>query len=170
LKVHGLSFADYDAALAELDQAGAAISTVPPRSRPPLRRAAPDREDADGIHTPPTSPRTRRLSVTATPATTASAGRGLERWAALGAVAYVVLFIVGVIFASSGQPAGDAAPAKVEAYFADSGHRDKVFLGWILVVLGVFFFLWFLAVLRQAMLRVAGDGFLTTLATIGGAV
>jgi hypothetical protein len=108
--------------------------------------------------------------VTATPTTTASAGRGLERWAALGAVAYVVLFIVGVIVAISGQPAGDAAPAKVEAYFADSGHRDKVFLGWILVVLGVFFFLWFLAALRQAMLRVAGDGFLTTLAAIGGAV
>src|SRR4051812_1662307 len=95
---------------------------------------------------------------------------GLERWAGLGGVAYVVLFIVGTVVTFSGQPDSSSRPAKLIAYYSDSGHRDKINIGWALVVLGVFFFLWFLAALRQALKRVEGDGFLTTLATIGGTV
>ena len=104
--------------------------------------------------------------------TAAFAGRrpGLERWAGLGGVAYVVLFIVGTIVAFSGSPNGDAAPAKVVAYYSDSGHQDEMGLGWLLVVLGVFFFLWFLSWLRQIVRRTDTDGFLTGLVTVGGAV
>jgi hypothetical protein len=96
--------------------------------------------------------------------------RGIERWAGLGAVAYVVLFIVGDVLAFGGTPDSKSAPAKYVSYFGDSGHRDKIVLGWALVVLGVFFFLWFLSALRQLLRTIDGDGLLTTLATIGGAV
>ncbi len=95
----------------------------------------------------------------------------LERWAGLGGVAYVVLFIAGVILAvGGGQPDSDAAPDVISAYYRDSGHRDRINVGWILVVLAIFFFLWFLSSLRQTLRRLEGDGFLTTLATIGGTI
>ena len=74
---------------------------------------------------------------------------GLVRWAALGGVAYVVLFILGVIVSDSGQPDFDAPPAEVIKYWSDSGNRDQAALGWGLIVLGVFFFLWFLGALRR---------------------
>jgi hypothetical protein len=94
----------------------------------------------------------------------------LERWSALGAVAYVILFIVGAIVSFSGTPDGDAPPAEVIRYYSDSGHRDKIGVGWILVMLGVFFFLWFLTSLRQALRRLDAEGFLTRLAWLGGAI
>jgi hypothetical protein len=96
--------------------------------------------------------------------------RGLERWAALGGVAYVVLFVIGTILQFSGAPNGDAAPSKVIAWYSDSGHRDHLHIGWALIGLGLFFFLWFLSALRQALIRLVGEGFLPTLATVGGAV
>jgi hypothetical protein len=109
----------------------------------------------------------------AAPAVAASAApstRGLERWAALGGVLYVVLFIIGTILQFSGAPNGDAAPSKVIAWYSDSGHRTQLHIGWILIGLGLFFFLWFLTALRQALIRLVGEGFLPTLATVGGAV
>jgi hypothetical protein len=96
--------------------------------------------------------------------------RGLERWAALGGVLYVVLFVVGTIFLVGDEPSGDASPGEVVRWYADSGHRHRIGIGWVLVGLGLFFFLWFLAALRTTLLRLVGDGFLVTLATIGGAV
>jgi hypothetical protein len=96
---------------------------------------------------------------------------GLARWAALGGIVYVVLFIVGTIVLFSGSPDGDASPTKVIAWYSDSGHRDRVNIGWILGGLGVFAFLWFLSSLRRVIRRLEGeDGFLTALTTIGGAV
>ena len=103
------------------------------------------------------------------PSTRSSAG--LARWAALGGILYVIFFIVGTILLFSGSPNGDAAPAKVIAWYADSGHRDRLNIGWIVSGLGVFFFLWFLSSLRRTIRRLEGeDGFLTALTTIGGAV
>jgi len=95
----------------------------------------------------------------------------LARWAALGGILYVIFFIVGTILLFSGSPNGDAAPAKVIAWYSDSGHRDRLNIGWIVSGLGVFFFLWFLSSLRRTIRRLEGeDGFLTALTTIGGAV
>jgi hypothetical protein len=99
-----------------------------------------------------------------------TAHSGLTRWAALGGVVYVVLFVVGGILAFGGQPDLDAPPGEVIEYFSDSGHRDKIGIGWLIIVIGVFFFLWFLAALRQALRRIDGDGLLTNVTTIGGAV
>lgn len=100
---------------------------------------------------------------------TAVGRRGIANWAGLGGIVYVVLFIVGGILAFDGQPE-NAPPAEVIEYFKDSGHRDKIAIGWAIITLGVFFFLWFLAALRQALRRLDPDGFLTNLATIGGTV
>jgi hypothetical protein len=104
-----------------------------------------------------------------TPATATRAPSALQRWSLLGGAVYVVLFIVGLFVASNGEPSGDASDAKVKAYWADSGHRDRVFFGWLLVALGVFALLWFVAALRQRM-RDADTGFLSTLILAGGVV
>ena len=104
-----------------------------------------------------------------TPSTRSSAG--LARWAPLGGILYVVLFVIGVIVMFDGEPGSDASPAKVIAYYSKSSHRDKIAIAWIIAGLGVFFFLWFLSSLRQAVRRLEGeDGFLTGLTTIGGAI
>jgi hypothetical protein len=97
----------------------------------------------------------------------AAGPRGIERWAGLGGVLYVVLFVAGGILAFGG-PDIDEPPAEFVSYYGDSGNRDQVGFGWALIVLGLFFFLWFLSALRQFLRRIDGDGFLTTLATLGG--
>ncbi|MGH2979341.1 MAG: hypothetical protein ACRDLQ_06865 [Solirubrobacterales bacterium] len=95
---------------------------------------------------------------------------GLARWAALGGIAYVVLFILGVILTDSGAPDFDAPPQEVIRYWGDSGNRDQAAFGWALILLGVFFFMWFLGALRQFIRRIDADGLLTTMVTVGGAV
>jgi hypothetical protein len=96
--------------------------------------------------------------------------RGLPEWAALGGVAYVALFIIGLFFMFNGEPDLSDPPAKVIAYFSDSGHRDRATLGWILAGLGIFFFLFFVASLRQTVSRFDREGVLTTLTTLGGGI
>ena len=93
----------------------------------------------------------------------------IGRWAGLGGVLYVILFVVGILLVSSGQPDGDASPAKVAAYYGKSSHRDRIHLGTFLIVIGVFFLIWFVGTLRQVVRSYAGDGLLTTVTTIGGA-
>ncbi len=95
--------------------------------------------------------------------------RGLAEWAALGGVVYVVLFIIGCWFLFEGAPDGNDPPADFVAYFSDSGNRDKVSAGWILASLGLLFFLFFLASLRQTVSRF-DDGVLTALTTLGGGI
>jgi hypothetical protein len=95
----------------------------------------------------------------------------LARWAALGGVLYVVLFVIGTILLYSGAPDSSSSPAKIISWYGDSGHRTRMNLGWVVAGLGVFFFLWFLSALRQVVRRwEGGDGFLTGLTTIGGVV
>ena len=96
--------------------------------------------------------------------------RGLTEWAALGGVAYVVLLIIGVFFMFNGEPDTSSPPAKIITYFSDSGHRDRITLGWLLSCLGLFFFLWFVASLRQTVSRFDHGGLLTTLTTLGGGI
>jgi hypothetical protein len=105
------------------------------------------------------------LSTIATP----RSSTGLARWAMLGGVVYVVLFAVGVILLFGNAPDSGSAPAKIVAYYSDSGHRTRINIGWLVAGLGIFFFLWFLSALRQTIRRLeGGDGFLTGLVTLGG--
>jgi hypothetical protein len=89
----------------------------------------------------------------------------------LGGVAYVVLFLVGVILTFSNTPDSSSAPGKIIAYYSDSGHRDRINIGWLLTGLSVFFFLWFIGALRRAVRGLEGDdGLLTAVTTMGGVV
>ena len=98
-------------------------------------------------------------------------GTGLARWGALGGILYVVLFVVGTILLYGDSPDTSSAPAKIVAYYSDSGNRDKISAGWVVGGLGVFFFLWFVGALRRAVRRWEGeDGYLTAMTTIGGVV
>jgi hypothetical protein len=107
------------------------------------------------------------MSTIAPPRSTA----GIQRWAALAGVVYVALFVIGVILIYNGTPDSSSAPAKIIAYYSDSGHRNRMNVGWLLAGLGLFFFLWFVSALRQAIRRLeVEDGFFTGLATIGGVV
>jgi hypothetical protein len=98
------------------------------------------------------------------------ARRGIARWAPLGGALYVVLFVIGVITLYSGTAGGDDAPAKVIRYWSDSGHRNRENIAWVLIGLGVFFLVWFIAALRRAVAERDDEGVLTTLVTIGGGI
>jgi hypothetical protein len=98
----------------------------------------------------------------------AAPNRGIERWGGLGAILYVVLFIGhGALF--RGAPDTSAAPAKVVAWYSDSGNRDKLAFAWILAGLGLFFFIWFVAALREMVLALGGS-FLAAVVAIGGTI
>jgi hypothetical protein len=96
--------------------------------------------------------------------------RSVAGWTILGGVLYVVLFVIGTIVLFDGAPDSSAAPAKVIQWYSDSGHRDRVNVGWILITLAVFFLLWFIAALRRAVSMVDGEGILTGMVGIGGGV
>src|SRR3989454_9072406 len=96
--------------------------------------------------------------------------RNVARWAALGGLVYVVLFVIGTILFFSGAPSGDSTPAKVSQWYSDSGHRDRIHFGWILIGLSIIFLLWFIGALRRAVSAVDGEGILTAVVGLGGGV
>jgi hypothetical protein len=98
----------------------------------------------------------------------AAPNRSIERWGGLGAILYVLLFIAHYV-AFTGTPDSSSAPAKIIAYYSDSGNRDKVAYSWILAGLGLFFLIWFVAALRETVLSLGGS-FLATVVAIGGTV
>jgi hypothetical protein len=96
--------------------------------------------------------------------------RSVARWAALGGLVYVVLFVVGTIMLFIGEPDSSSAPAKIIKWYSDSGHRDRINIGWILIGLSIMFLLWFIGALRRAVSAVDGEGILTAVVTLGGGV
>ena len=96
--------------------------------------------------------------------------RSVARWTILGGLLYVIFFVVGTIVLFGGAPDGDAAPAKVIQWYSDSGHRDRINVGWIMITLSVFCLLWFIAALRRAVSMVDGEGILTGVVSIGGGI
>ena len=106
-------------------------------------------------------------------AATAVGGRprsGFARWAALGGAVYVVLFVVGTILLFSGAKGGDDPPSVVRAWYSDSGHRDRLHLGWVAVGLGLFALLWFVSALRRNVSAGDRDGILTAIVGLGGGI
>ena len=95
---------------------------------------------------------------------------GVLRWAGLAGLVYVVLFVVGLIVLLKGLPDASAPPDEVRRYYSDGGNRNHIHVGWLLILIGVFFFVWFVGALREVVRRLAGDGQLTTVTTVGGAV
>jgi hypothetical protein len=95
---------------------------------------------------------------------------GFARWAALAGAVYVVLFVVGTIVTFSGAKGGNDPPAVVIKWYSDSGNRDQIHFGWILIGLSIFFLLWFVAALRRAVSAIDGDGILTAIVSLGGGI
>lgn len=95
---------------------------------------------------------------------------GFARWAALSGAVYVLLFVVGTIVLFSGAKGGDDPPAVVIKWYSDSGHRDQIHFGWILIGLSIFFLLWFIAALRRAVSAGDRDGILTGIIGLGGGI
>ena len=95
---------------------------------------------------------------------------GFVRWVALTGAAYVFLFVVGTIVMYSGAKGGSDAPGVVKAWYSDSGHRDRIFLAWVLLALSIFALMWFIAALRRSVAIADRVGILTTVVTIGGTV
>jgi hypothetical protein len=77
-----------------------------------------------------------------------------QRWGPLSGVAYVVLFLVGIL--ASGEGAGDS-PQEHVAYYADAGNRAKDFAIFFVLVAAGLAFLWFLAGLRGILVRAEGE-------------
>ena len=96
--------------------------------------------------------------------------RSVAGWTILGGVLYVILFVIGTIVLFNGAPDTSSAPAKIIAWYSDSGHRDQVNVGWILITLSVFFLVWFVAALRRAVSTVDPEGILAGVVGIGGGV
>jgi hypothetical protein len=96
--------------------------------------------------------------------------RSVARWAVLGGVLYVVLFVIGTILLFNGAPSGDSAPAKIIQWYSDSGHRNRINAGWILIGLSIMFLIWFIGALRRAVSAVDGEGILTGVVSLGGGI
>jgi hypothetical protein len=99
--------------------------------------------------------------------------RALRAWGSLCGLLFVVLFVVGNALIFDG-PNGNESPAKYASFFGDSGNRTQIHIGWILAGLGVFFFLWFVAAMRETIrdLEIRDDagsgGMLAFLVAMGG--
>jgi hypothetical protein len=96
--------------------------------------------------------------------------RSAARWPYLGGIVYVVLFVIGTVMLFSGAPSSGAAPAKVVKWYSDSGHRDRINVGWILIGLSLFFLLWFVSALRRSVSLVDAEGVLTGVVGLGGGI
>ena len=93
----------------------------------------------------------------------------LARWAGLGGIVYVVAVVILVLLVKD-SPDGDAPPSEVVAWYSDSGHRDRLFIAWVVLMLGLFALLWFIASLRALIASFDDTGMLTQLVLIGGGI
>jgi hypothetical protein len=101
------------------------------------------------------------------------ASRGLRLWSSLSGLVFVVLAVVGSLLLFDGP--SDSSPAKMTAYYQSSSHRAHVNIGWILLGLGLFALIWFVAALRERIrlseqATPAEGTFLSTLVLVGGTV
>jgi hypothetical protein len=97
------------------------------------------------------------------------ASSGLRLWSSLSGLVFVVLVVVGVFFLFDGP--SDGSPAKMTAYYGSSSHRTHTNIGWILMGLGLFALIWFVAALRERVRESEqGDTFLSTVVFVGGTV
>lgn len=90
-----------------------------------------------------------------------------QRWGPLSGIAYAVLFLVGIF--AGGEGAGDS-PEEHVAYYADSGNRAKEFLLFFILVAAGLLLLWFLAGLRNVLVRAEGGGARWTALAFGAGV
>ena len=101
------------------------------------------------------------------------ASRGLRLWSSLSGLVFVVLAVVGSLLIFDGP--SDSSPAKMTAYYQSSSHRAHINIGWILLGLGLFALIWFVAALRERVRQSEQASpeqgtFLSGIVLIGGTV
>jgi hypothetical protein len=94
-------------------------------------------------------------------------GRGLERWAPLAGIVFVVLAVISFIL-SNDSPDSDDSLVKVVKYWSD--HDSKEIASSILGTYAALFFVWFMASVRTAIARVEGGTGRLAALTFGGGV
>jgi hypothetical protein len=77
------------------------------------------------------------------------------RWWPATGIVFVALWIVAFAITGS-SPESNDSDAKILAYYADSGHRTRDMVAFFLVLAALLFFVWFLAVLRDRLVRAEG--------------
>jgi hypothetical protein len=101
------------------------------------------------------------------------AGRGLQLWASLCGLVFVVLAVVGAMLLFDGP--SDSSPAKMTSWYGSSGNRMHLTVGWILTGLGLLALIWFVAALREHVRETEQaapeqETFLSTIVLVGGTV
>ena len=93
----------------------------------------------------------------------------MARWAPLGGIAFIILFVVGIILFST--PDVDNSPQQITSFYDDEGNRTQLIISGYLLVLAGICLLWFLASLRERLLEVeGGNGRLTAIMFASGVV
>jgi hypothetical protein len=91
------------------------------------------------------------------------------RWAPIGGIAFIVLFVIGMALYST--PDVDNAPGQISSFYDDKGNRTEIIISGYLLVLSGVFFLWFLGSLRARLLEAeGGPGRLTSIMFASGVV
>jgi hypothetical protein len=101
------------------------------------------------------------------------ASRGLRLWSSLSGLVFVVLAVVGSALLFDGP--SDSSPAKMTSWYTSSSNRAHVNIGWILLGLGLFALIWFVAALRERVRESEQASpeqgtFLSTIVLVGGTV
>jgi hypothetical protein len=102
-------------------------------------------------------------------AESATRDNGWSRWAPASGLAFIVLFVVGMLLFKT--PDKDDTPLQIVGFYADKGNRAQLIIAaYLLVLAGVFFF-WFLSSLRDRLRGLeGGTGRLTSIVFAGGIV
>ena len=101
------------------------------------------------------------------------AGRGLRLWSSLSGLVFVVFAVVGSLLLFDGP--SDSSPTKMVSYYQSSSNRAHINIGWILLGLGLFALIWFVAALRERVRESEQASpergtFLSTIVLVGGTV
>jgi hypothetical protein len=93
----------------------------------------------------------------------------LARWAPVSGILFVALWVATVALTDS--PDSGDSDGKILAYYAKHSNRVHHWIAFFLVAVALFFFLWFLSVVRSRLAAAeGGPGRLTAVATTAGVV
>jgi hypothetical protein len=92
----------------------------------------------------------------------------LRAWSSLGGIVFSVLAVIGAVFLFDGP--SDSSPAKMTAWYQSSSHRSHIHIGWVLLGVGLFCLIWFVAALRERVAAADEENgsFLGTVVAVAG--
>jgi hypothetical protein len=93
------------------------------------------------------------------------AGSRLARWSPVGGILFVALYLIGLALTSS--PDSGKADARIVAHYAKTSNRHQDIAAFFLILAAALTFVWFLAVLRNRLVRAEGGPGAWTAAAFG---